>query len=68
MATAQRQFLVDDDGNRTAVVVPLQEWKRLLLALEEYHDIAAFDEAEEDDSEVIRFEEALAEIERGEVD
>jgi len=56
------QYLVDEYGNRKAVVLPISEWKRLLELLEELEDIRAYDEAKGDLSEPIPFEQAVSEI------
>ena len=48
-----RQYLTNDRGERTAVVLSLEEYEKLLEAAEELEDIRLFDEA-------------MAERERGE--
>lgn len=59
------EYLVDSEGNRKAVVVPISEWERILDALEELDDIRAYDDAKRDSSEAIPFEQAVSEIEKG---
>lgn len=37
MSTDKQQFVVDSQGNRTAVILPLEEYEQLL---EDLHDLA----------------------------
>ncbi len=59
------EYLVDEQGNRKAVVVPISVWEKIVEALEELEDIRAYDEAKGSPSEVIHFEQAVSEIEEG---
>ncbi len=59
------QYLVDEEGNRKAIVVPIADWQRIVEALEELEDIRAYDEAKKNPSEVIPFEQAISEINEG---
>jgi len=65
MIQLHEQYLVDDEGNRKAVVVTLIEWEQILEALEELEDIRAYDEAKRQHSELIPFEQAISEIAEG---
>ncbi|SPF40306.1 conserved hypothetical protein [Syntrophobacter sp. SbD1] len=58
-------YLVDEEGNRKAVVVPISDWEQILDALEELEDIRAYDSAKEDSTEAIPFEQAISEINKG---
>lgn len=40
-----KQFIVNEAGERTAVVLPLEEYERLVEAAEELEDLALYDEA-----------------------
>ncbi|MDP9440031.1 MAG: hypothetical protein M3P49_15040 [Actinomycetota bacterium] len=51
-----RQFLINENGERTAVVLPIGEYEEMLERLELAEDAEALQEADE----------ALASIERGE--
>lgn len=64
MNRLDERYIVDAKGNRIAVVLSIEEYERLLEAIEELEDIRAFDEAIASGDEVIPFEEAVAEIER----
>ncbi len=61
----QRQYLVDEEGNRRAVVVPISDWQRIVEALEELDDIQAYDDAKQEPSEAIPLEQAVSEINAG---
>jgi hypothetical protein len=58
-------YLVDEEGNRSAVVVPIADWQRIVEALEELDEIRAYDEAKQEPSEAIPFEQAVSEINEG---
>ena len=57
------QYVIDEAGKRTAVLVPLEEWERIQAALEELADVRAYDEAKRHPSDPVPFEQAMAEIE-----
>ncbi len=42
------RYLTDEEGHRTAVVLPIDEYEALIEAQDELFDIAAHDEAVED--------------------
>lgn len=62
MATKER-YVVDEQGNRTAVLLDFQRYLELLEAQEELESIRAYDEAKTSGDETIPFEQAVAEIE-----
>lgn len=49
------EYVVDVDGNKKAVVVPMSEWEKILDALEELDDIKAYDGAKYKPSNPIPF-------------
>ena len=61
------QYLVDEHGNRSAVVLPLADWQRVLEDLEELEEIRAFDEAKNAPSEPVPLEQAVREVREGKV-
>jgi PHD/YefM family antitoxin component YafN of YafNO toxin-antitoxin module len=65
------RYLTDESGERIGVLLDIQEYERLMEELEELADIRAYDEAmaaiERGADEVIPFEQAMEEIERGQV-
>jgi len=58
------QFVSDDKGNKIAVILPMEEYKRICEKLEELESIRAYDAAKASKDEVIPFEQAVEEIER----
>ncbi len=58
------QFLVNEKGEKVAVVLGIEEYEKLLEELEELEDIRAFDEAEASGETAVPLEQALAEIKR----
>jgi len=65
MITLHEDYVVDEQGHRKAVVVPVGEWEQVIAALEELDDIQAYDEAKKYPSDAIPFEQALLEIRDG---
>ncbi len=57
------QFVSDEKGNKIAVILPMEEYKRILSELEELESIRAYDAAKDSEDEVIPFEQAIEEIE-----
>ncbi len=62
-----RQFLINERGERTAVVLPIEEYEELLERLEDTEALREADEAlaaiERGEDEVIPWEQAKREIE-----
>ncbi len=63
MITTKEQFVVDESGKRTAVLLEITQYEKLLEAQEELDEIRAFDEAKTSNDEAISFSQATAEIE-----
>jgi hypothetical protein len=61
--STKAQFIVDEKGNRTAVILDMQLYQQLIEAWEDLEDIRAFDEAEALGGEEIPFQQAVKEIE-----
>ena len=68
MITIHEDYLVDEQGRRKAVVVSLEQWQKVLEALEELEDIRAYDEAKGRPSEPAPLEQAIREIREGKSD
>jgi hypothetical protein len=64
MVTDKEHFVVDERGNRTAVLLDIGRYVELLEAQEELESIRAYDEAKESDDEAVPFAQAMKEIER----
>ncbi len=64
MAVTKRRFIVDDRGEKTAVILDMTEYEKLLEEAEELEAIRAYDAAKTAGDEAIPFEQAVSEIER----
>lgn len=64
MINRKERYVVDERGNRVAVLLDLDEYRKLLEELEEMESIKAYDAAKTSDDEAIPFEQAVAEIEQ----
>ena len=62
MIPIHEEYIVDDNGKKKSVVVPVSQWKQILEALEELDDIRAYDEAKNHPSESVPFKQAVREI------
>ena len=65
MAVQRHQFVVDDNGKKTAVILDIDEYTRLMEEAEELEAIRAYDAAKAAGDEAVPFEQAVTEIERG---
>jgi len=63
MGTERRRWVVDEEGNRVAVVIDLKTYRKMLSDIEELEAARAFDAAKGAGDEAVPFEEAVAEIE-----
>ena len=63
MSTTEEKFVLDESGNRTAVLLDIKRYLELLEAQEELESIHAFDEAKASGDEAIPFSQAVEEIE-----
>ena len=63
MTRVKERFVVDEDGNRTEVVLPIKDYEKILEELEELESIRAYDAAKASDNESIPAEQAFSEIE-----
>ncbi|SHG88711.1 hypothetical protein SAMN05444372_11170 [Flavobacterium micromati] len=56
----ETQFLTDERGNRTAVVLSIKKYNKLIEELEDLEDVRLYDEAKrEDDGYRISFEDYM---------
>lgn len=63
MIATTEQFVLDENGHRTGVLMSLQRYYELLEAQEELEANRKYDEAKAGDDEVIPFDQAVREIE-----
>ncbi|MFH1075228.1 MAG: hypothetical protein V1753_00035 [Pseudomonadota bacterium] len=64
MQTIHHEYVIDGNGNKKAVLVPLSEWEQILDDIEELDDIRAYDETKSQTSEPIPFDQAVDELKR----
>ncbi|MDP9457363.1 MAG: hypothetical protein M3Q60_16640 [Actinomycetota bacterium] len=66
-----RQFITNEEGERTAVVLPLKEYEELVELAEDAEALREADEALEElargEDEVVPIQDALREIQEGKV-
>ncbi len=60
---ANVNFVIDEKGNKKAVILPIKVYQEILEKLEELEEIKAYDEAKASGDEAIPFEVAIKEIE-----
>jgi PHD/YefM family antitoxin component YafN of YafNO toxin-antitoxin module len=64
MLTVHPQYIKDANGEKTLVILPVEEFNSLMEELEEMEDIRLYDEAKKNDTgERITMEEAFKRIE-----
>ena len=64
MSALRERFVTDDKGKRVSVILDIEDYRRLLEALEELESIRAYDRAKASRDEAVPFEQAVEEIER----
>jgi hypothetical protein len=60
----KEKYLTDENGNRIGVLLEIEEYHKLLEALEELEAIRAYDNAISDNDEEITFENVISQIEQ----
>jgi hypothetical protein len=60
----KERYVVDETGNRVAVLIDIEQYQKVLEALEELESINAYDEAKASGDETISFDQAIQEIEK----
>lgn len=68
MIQTHPQFVVDENKQPCAVILPMSDWESIVEELDELEDIRAYDEAKADPQESLPLDDALREIEEGRVD
>ena len=67
MTTVHPKFVVDEHQKRKAVLLPYEEWEKIVEEMEELADIKAYDEAKASPSEPVPFKDAVKEIREGKI-
>ena len=63
MTRVKERFVVDERGKKTEVVLPIEDYEKILDELEQLESIRAFDAAKRTADEAIPAEQAFSEIE-----
>jgi PHD/YefM family antitoxin component YafN of YafNO toxin-antitoxin module len=58
------QFITNEKGERTAVIISIEDYEEIIERLEDLADIRAYDEAKVSGETAVPFEEALQRMER----
>jgi len=59
----ENQYILDTNGRKISVILPIREYENMMKQLEELEDIKAFDEAMKNEAEEISIHETFREIE-----
>ncbi|MGE0886637.1 MAG: hypothetical protein AB7P14_24120 [Blastocatellales bacterium] len=63
MIATKERYLTDDKGNRTAVIIDIESYQKMLAEIEMLDAIRAYDEAIANPGKTVPFEQAIKEIE-----
>jgi hypothetical protein len=61
-------YLIDKEGQRTAVVIDIHIWNQILEALEDAEDAEEMRSARDEEDELVSWKQVVAEYQSGEVD
>ena len=64
MPTVNEGYVVDEKGDRVGVILPIDDYRKLLEELEELEAIRAYDAAKSSGDEAIPIDQAVREIEQ----
>jgi PHD/YefM family antitoxin component YafN of YafNO toxin-antitoxin module len=67
MTRVRERYVVDPEGKRVEVVLPIEDYESLLEDLEELEAIRAFDAAKDSEDDAVPAEQAFREIDEGAV-
>lgn len=65
MIDIRPQFVIDDRQEKKAIILSMEDWEKVLDALEELEDIQDYLAAKAGPQDAIPFEQAVREIEEG---
>lgn len=60
-------IIVDANNHKKSVVLPYDEWEKILEIMEEFDEIRAYENAKAENDEFVPFEQALQEIYTGRI-
>ena len=55
MTPINPEYVTDENGRKTSVLLPIEEWESIREALEELDDIRAYDEAKASSGDPVSF-------------
>ena len=58
------QYVIDENQRKSAVILPLAEWERIMEEMEELEDIRVYDVAKIEPQDAVPFEQAVREIKK----
>jgi len=64
MVSRNEKYVINEHGERTSVLLDIDDYRKLLEELEELESIRAYDAAKSSGEEIIPFGQAVEEIER----
>lgn len=65
MVAVHPEYVVDENQKRKSVILPFEEWERIVEDLEELDEIRAFDKAKASPQDAVPFKQAVDEIREG---
>lgn len=67
MLIVHPEFVVDERQKRKAVLLPYDEWQKIVEEMEELDDIRAYDKSKAQPSDSVLFDTAVKEIREGKI-
>ena len=65
MITIHPKYVIDENDQKSAVLLPVAEWERVVEDLEELDDIRTYDAVKSVPQDSVPFEQAVREIQEG---
>ena len=64
MPSVKKRYLVDEKGQRVAILLDMADYQKMLEELEELESIRAYERAKASGDELVPFDQAVEEIEQ----
>ncbi|MCF8460922.1 MAG: hypothetical protein K9G46_09365 [Flavobacteriales bacterium] len=68
MKVTKKQYIMDEDGNKVAVILPIKKYERMLQDLEMQEDVALYDKAKKREQVFLDAKDAIAEADSSRMD
>jgi hypothetical protein len=62
MNSIKEKFIVDEEGNKTEVILSIDDYRILLEKLEELEELSIYDKIKSSPQEILPFDDAMKEI------